>query len=281
MTTPTNCCSVCGGVTTSAGAVDFNKSGADWFEGERQFPVSDEVVGFRRCGTCGFMFTPFFDDWSEADFKARVYNADYVIADPPFLVERPSRLAAYLAHVLGDALREVSLLDFGAGEGRMVEELRGLGLVHGTVYDPYHADSPLPEGRHELVTAFEVVEHVPDQGALFDQLCDLVAPGGILLLSTLLQPVDIGSIGAGWWYACPRNGHLAFHTAESLSTLLEARGFTLVSLSAELHMASKGPARLLRRFQESEQALAVSGSQGSGPGPRRADEPTATGTGDA
>lgn len=279
MTTPTLHCSVCGGLTSSAGAVDFNKSGADWFEGERQFPVSEEVVAYRRCRDCGFMFTPYFDEWSEADFQARVYNASYVVADPPFLAERPSRLAAYLSCVLGDALGEVSLLDFGAGEGRMVAELRRLGLAHGTSYDPYHVDTPLPEGQHELVTAFEVVEHVPAQGELFDRLCGLVAPGGMLLLSTLLQPEDIGSIGAKWWYACPRNGHLAFHTAQSLSTLLETRGFTLVSLSAELHMASKGPARLLRRFQESEQTLEVSGAHSSDPAPRRADGSPSTGTG--
>jgi len=277
MMTPTLRCSVCGGRTTAAGAVDFNKSGADWFEGERQFPVSEELVDYRRCRSCGFMFTSYFDDWSEADFQARVYNEEYVVADPPFLAERPLRLATYLSGVLGDALGEVSLLDFGAGEGRMVAELQRLGLEHGTSYDPYHADTPPPEGHHELVTAFEVVEHVPDQGALFDRLCGLVAPGGMLLLSTLLQPEDIEAIGAEWWYACPRNGHLAFHTAGSLSALLEPRGFTLVSLSAELHMASRGTARLLRLFQEAEQGLEISGASAPGAVSRPDGGPTSKG----
>jgi len=261
-------CPVCGGPTSAAGEVDFNKSGADWFEGERQFPVSDEVVAYHRCRSCGFMFTGYFDSWAGDDFLARVYNADYALADPPFLDERPRRLAAYLECVLGEVLPEVSLLDYGAGEGKMVEGLRRAGLEQGVVYDPYHASTPVPEGRYELVTAFEVVEHVPDQGALFDQLSALVAPGGVLLLSTLLQPEDIESTGAGWWYACPRNGHLAFHTLDSLALLLDARGFAVESLTTELHMATRGPARLAPRFRQVGQTLEVSGSSSSdGEGP--------------
>lgn len=268
MTIQDTACSLCGAPTSDAGRVDFNKSGADWFEGERQFPVSDEEVAYRRCGSCGFMFTRHFDSWTGEDFKARIYNAEYALADPPFVSERPLRLAAYLADVLGETLPEVSLLDYGSGEGRMVAELRRLGLGRGSVYDPYHAQAPLPRSRHELVTAFEVVEHVPEQGALFDALCGLVAQGGVLLLSTLLQPEGIEAVGAAWWYACPRNGHLAFHTRESLSALLDARGFRLESLSSELHLAIRGPARLAERFMATEHTLEVSGaSVGRGDAP--------------
>jgi len=261
-------CPLCESSTVAAGETDLNKSGADLFAGERQFACSPERVSFVRCTGCGFMFTGFFADWSDADFKARIYNDSYVLADPPFEHERPARLAMYLGEVLGAALPRVSLLDFGAGEGRMVQHLLEAGLVVGDVYDRYHADVAAPSRQYDLVTAFEVVEHVPDQAALFDQLCDLVAPDGVLLLSTLLQPPGIESLGADWWYACPRNGHMAFHTSASLRGLLESRGFTLQSLSDELHMGVRAPGPLSQRLAGSERTLKVSGegTRMGGPG---------------
>ncbi len=257
-------CPLCHQRTGAAGAVDFNKSGADVFAGARQFAVSGEMVSYLRCASCGFMFTSFFDDWTDADFSDRIYNAEYLRADPPFEEERPARLAEYLAAVLAEHLGSISMLDFGSGAGRMMELLRARGLTGGVAYDRYHAEGPAPTGPFDLVTAFEVVEHVVDQVALLQSLCALVAEGGVLVLSTLLQPADIGDLGAEWWYACPRNGHLAFHTSESLAGLLGQFGFELRSLSRELHVAFRRPGALARSLLESPQHLEVSGPEAGG-----------------
>ncbi|MDG1491086.1 MAG: class I SAM-dependent methyltransferase [Planctomycetota bacterium] len=257
-------CPLCDQPTRFAGAVDFNKSGADVFAGARQFAPSDELVSYLRCGSCGFMFTSFFDGWTDADFSARIYNAEYLRADPPFEEERPARLAGYLAAVLAEHLGAMSMLDFGSGAGRMMELLRARGLRDGHTYDRYHAEGPAPTGPFDLVTAFEVVEHVVDQVALLESLCGLVAEGGVLVLSTLLQPANIADLGAAWWYACPRNGHLAFHSSESLTGLLEQFGFELRSVSSELHVAFRRPGALARSFLDSAQHLEVSGPEAGG-----------------
>ncbi|MDG1050844.1 MAG: class I SAM-dependent methyltransferase [Planctomycetota bacterium] len=260
MSSATTRCPLCAQEAAPAGSTDFNKSGADIFAGTRQFPVSEERVHFDRCGSCGFMFTEFFNGWDESDFKRRVYNQAYVRADPPFAGERPARLADYLAATLEGVLGQVSLLDFGAGDGRMVALLRERGLVKGSVFDPYHAESARPGQPFDVVTAFEVVEHVVDQRALFEELEALTAPRGVLVLSTLLQPADIEVQGASWWYACPRNGHLGFHTAASLSEALRRVGLELLSLSEELHVAFRSPGELLAAFRRSDHDLAVSGA---------------------
>ena len=78
--------------------------------------------------------------------------------------------------------------------------------------------------------------------------------------STLLQPADIEVQGASWWYACPRNGHLGFHTAASLSEALRRVGLELLSLSEELHVAFRSPGELLAAFRRSDHDLAVSGA---------------------
>ncbi|WP_020409971.1 class I SAM-dependent methyltransferase [Hahella ganghwensis] len=242
-------CRVCLDKTTPIGTTDFNKSGNDHFEGNRLFPVSEDLVEYYRCQRCGYMFTPFFDQWEHHDFQQRIYNQDYLLADPPFAGERPERLAAYLTDLLGTDYRHISMLDYGGGEGLLEQYLNRQGISHCTTYDPYHHTNSLPpEGKFSLVTAFEVVEHVQDQYQLFRELCSLTENDGVLLFSTLLQPENIDRVGTDWWYVCPRNGHMAFHTQESLKWVLKEFSFCLQSLSDEIHIAWRNPNDIARRF---------------------------------
>ncbi|MBU6951059.1 class I SAM-dependent methyltransferase [Hahella sp. HN01] len=242
-------CRICMGGVNYVGATDFNKSGSDHFEGRRVFPPSLIQVDYYRCRECGFMFTPYFDDWSDADFERQVYNSDYLKADPPFAGERAARLSQFLTRALGDDLRNESLLDFGGGEGHLERLLRRQGFSDCATYDPHHhANCKKPSRIYNLVTTFEVVEHVSDQHNLFKELCSLVAPNGALLLSTLLQPRDIEMQGVDWWYACPRNAHMAFHTRRSLQRVLQTHGFYLESLSDELHIAFRRPNVISDKF---------------------------------
>ncbi|WP_094706583.1 methyltransferase domain-containing protein [Hahella sp. CCB-MM4] len=249
MDTSSLSCRVCHSDALYVGATDFNKSGNDHFEHRRLFPVAEDQVAYYRCQHCKLMFTPYFDDWNDNDFRQRVYNHEYLLADPPFAGERPARLADYLAGLLGDEHKDLAMLDFGGGSGQLEDYLKALGIQNCTTYDPHHHENDTrPELEFDLVTAFEVVEHVSDQYDLFRDLCSLVANDGVLLISTLLQPDNIDTLGTDWWYVCPRNAHMTFHTRESLQWVLQEYGFTLHSLSEELHIAYRHPNRLSERF---------------------------------
>jgi len=253
-------CKICGGDTVDAGVCDFNKSGNDHFEGRRLFPERGQDVPHYRCADCGFVFTDFFDGWSHADFKSRVYNRDYHLADPPFETDRPTRLAAFADELFSPLGKDLSLLDYGGGRGRMVRQLKQAGFESALSYDPFYEDAPtdITGRRFDIVTCFEVVEHIPDQRNFFNDLLSHVGDEGVCIFSTLLVPDDMptGNI-ADWWYVCPRNGHLSFHTTASLNMALAQQGFAYTNLSRVMHMAARGENTLTRHITTAFAQLSV------------------------
>jgi 2-polyprenyl-6-hydroxyphenyl methylase/3-demethylubiquinone-9 3-methyltransferase len=202
------------------------------------FADTGVMVRYWACPICDHIWTPCLDDWTSEDFQRRIYNDDYVLADPPFTYDRPARNAGLIDGIVGSVRETLAILDWGGGSGLLARLLRDRGFREALSCDPFYGDGrPAPERRFELVTCFEVVEHVPDQRALFGELAGLVAPRGALLLSTLIQPDDIRDQGLGWWYARPRNGHIRLHSRFSLEHCLAIEGLELVSLTEELHVA--------------------------------------------
>jgi hypothetical protein len=251
-------CTICGGPTRPAGVADSNKSGNDFFEGRAMFPAPGVEVPYHRCVDCGFLFTDYFARWEPAEFSQRIYNDDYLLADPPFADERPEKLSRFLADALGEDHRALGLLDYGGGVGALERKLRARGFGNVQTFDPHHlANATPPERPAALVTAFELIEHVWDQHGLAKQITSLVAPDGCLVFSTLLQPTALEQANASWWYVCPRNAHMSLHTARSLECLFSSLGFRVHSLSDELHVAFAAPSALVERFLAQRPALRV------------------------
>jgi SAM-dependent methyltransferase len=229
-------CPICAGPETPVFFKEVNVSCGDYFEGVRLYKDDLGATVLVRCYECGFARFPDMHDWQPCTFRERIYNDDYHVCDPPFSEARPAWLAGWLAPLCQG--RQV--IDYGGGEGRMAALLRHEG-VWAASFDPFYSAEPLPDWRADIVTAFEVVEHVPDQGALFAALLDLARPGGVVLFSTLMQPE---CLAPDWWYASPRNGHVSFHTPGSLKRTLRAASAELMSLSDEIHLAARDAAAL-------------------------------------
>ncbi len=233
-------CPICAKPARLALRKEANVCCADYFEGRRLFGQDRGEIDLFECTVCGFAWMPALHAWDDARLRAEIYNGDYAICDPHFEEIRPQKLAPWLApHCAGR-----SLLDYGGGEGRLAELLRGLGVAAES-YDPFfHAGAP-PEHTYDLVTAFEVIEHVGAQSQLFTTLAALLKPGASLIFSTLLKPMRLEG---DHWYPCARNGHISWHSAASLSLSLAQTGLIGVSLSPELHVAARD-ARLLGSWQ--------------------------------
>jgi SAM-dependent methyltransferase len=97
------------------------------------------------------------------------------------------------------------------------------------------SDAGFPAGAFDLITMFEVLEHMRDPGAALNEACRLLRPGGLLAVEV---PNDMDAYRAAlaradqrWWVIPPV--HLYYFNASSLSRWLLMSGFEPVHLSSE------------------------------------------------
>jgi hypothetical protein len=228
-------CLVCGSGASFLDAVDFNKS-CEEVRGI-VFPPSGVLVDYFLCDHCGFCFSPEFQSWSFEDFERLIYNKDYELVDPEYKSIRPLANAKFLAHLFGANKHEIRHLDYGGGSGLLSETLRQGGWASHT-YDPIIDRGMNPEelGSFDLITAFEVFEHVADVTHLFDTLKKLCKPTGLVLFATMLSDGHIArSKKLDWWYGAPRNGHISLFSKNSLSVMATQRDLQYLRLSSDLH----------------------------------------------
>ena len=227
-------CPVCDAATSLLDVVDLNKSCE---EARGMFlPLAGVPVYYSLCDQCGFCFAPDLHRWSIEEFSARIYNDDYRLVDPDYLDARPRGSAQMLAGMFANHVLDIRHLDYGGGNGVLSRELFAAGW-DSTSYDPF-VDGPLRDdmGTFNLVTSFEVFEHVPDVKNLISTLSSLVDEDGMVLFSTLLSDgVLERNKRVQWWYASPRNGHISLFSRRSLALLGQREGFDLVSFSPNLH----------------------------------------------
>lgn len=228
-------CPICLSTSRFHDAVDFNKSCE---EARGQFLESSGLqVKYFLCDTCGFCFAPEIAAWEKSKFEEKIYNDDYLAVDPEYVETRPLANADLICRCFSsNAIRH---LDYGGGSGLLSQTLRNRGWDSHS-YDPF-VDEDLKIdtlGKFELLTAFEVFEHVPDVNNLVIELVSLMATESMILFSTLVSDGEIlPKKPLSWWYAAPRNGHISLFSTGSLRVALMRHGLTLVSFSPGLHAA--------------------------------------------
>ena len=160
---------MCGADCSPLGTVDFNKS-CEEVRG-RGLPPSGRLVQYALCAGCGFCFAPEFATWTPEDFAREIYNAEYIRVDPDYAQVRPRVNAGTLKDSFGDRGRAIRHLDYGGGAGRLSELLRR-SRWRSVSYDPFFDRRKRLEdlGQFQLITCFEVFEHVADGQGLMRRL---------------------------------------------------------------------------------------------------------------
>ncbi len=235
-------CKCCGGASVVVALLDAGRSGVDARAGRAQQTLSGQAVYYYRCTDCGFTFTRAFDHWSADDFAQRIYNADYPRHDPAYGQagegERGERTAADVIGQFGAYAAQLAVLDWGSGEGSFAASMRRHGFARVDEYDPFVAGAATrPQGRYDMVTCFEVMEHTLDPLALVADLASHRASDGAILISTLCcskQVVDFGL--ENWHYCVPRNGHISFMAPQALMVCAQQQGLVSHSFSAGAHV---------------------------------------------
>ena len=214
-------CKICSESSVFFDLLDFNKCGGSQTDFYR-FGKSGVAVPYFRCQYCDFLFTDFFDDWTDDEFSRYVYNADYAKVDPEYAGSRPKRLVELLAAQL-KGCEKLRVLDYGSGNGLFAEGMRKAGFQSVENFDPFSSPQP-PRGRFGIITCFEVMEHAPFPHSIISDMATYLDVGGCIVFHTALQPPDIGYLRGNWWYVSPRNGHVSIYSREALAELGKKHG---------------------------------------------------------
>ncbi len=221
--------------------MDFSRSGGAERRG-KTLPLSGIPIYYYLCNQCGYCFAPEIISWDLKKFSEKIYNEAYIVVDPEYKNNRPQANAKLLLNVFKGKEKYIKHLDYGGGNGLLSKLVLKSGWDSST-NDPFvnkdiHDIKDL--GQFNLITAFEVFEHVPDARSLMSSLDSLLKEDGLILFSTALSDGNIKkNQRLKWWYASPRNGHISLFSKKSLTILVKMYGFSLGSFSAYLHVLFK------------------------------------------
>lgn len=209
---------------------------------ERQFDLlvlSRHRVGYSRCHECGSLQT------DEPHWLAEAYATSLTVSDVG-AVRRCLHCRAVIWVVLRLLrMRQVRLLDYGGGSGLLCRLLRDIGIDAWTS-DPYGSSEyarlfrvdagVAAPGSFEVVTAFEVFEHLPRPSDDLAKLFHLFPE--VLIASTEPYRADYDK---SWWYLVSSTGqHVFFYSQTALQQVANRFGYSLQSIGG-WHIFSRRP----------------------------------------
>jgi 2-polyprenyl-3-methyl-5-hydroxy-6-metoxy-1,4-benzoquinol methylase len=212
----------------------------------------------RRCERCGLGWvSPRLDEaglqeiyksdnyWRSASPKTQGYT-DYRSDERLYLDTFRRRLR----FVLQDGPRSGRALDVGCAAGFCMAATRELGFEsHGlevsetiasharerfgfdTIQIGTLEQSPYPDSHFDLITMWDVVEHVVDPVALLVRARELLTPDGLLVIET--QDIDsrFARLLGPRWHHYKHEEHIYHFTAATVRTLLATAGFRTTKLT--------------------------------------------------
>ena len=209
---------------------------------------------FEKCPRCGLVMAA-RPEWLNEAYAAPITRLDIGLLDRCLLLSQVT--AAVLR---AERQRHGRFLDWAGGYGAFTRLMRdrGYNFTHldpmtQNVFAAGHERQELEGERFDLVTGFEVLEH------LIDPLGDLEVVARTtdrLLMTTQLLPEPTPRPEEWWYYTLETGQHITLFTQDALENMARALGFDGVASGSFLHLFYRGKLSPVTRALVSKPQLA-------------------------
>ncbi|HUP58555.1 MAG TPA: class I SAM-dependent methyltransferase [Bdellovibrionota bacterium] len=215
-------------------------------------------TAYQDCAGCGARFAN--PRPTRAAMLARVESWGGRYADDPATLAAKVASRAGQVELVRRFRKRGRLIDLGTGDGAFVKAARDAGFeavgyeksaaacefarrAYGVevVQGDLNADR-FAEGKFDVVTLWDVIEHLHDPGKVIGVARELLAPGGLLVVFTPNpRGVSARLFGSGWWAFGPKD-HICLFSRQALRALFARAGLEPLAIEArgliELHDGS-------------------------------------------
>lgn len=197
-------CKICGSCVSNYGEAEI---------------LNKYKITYYKCDECGFIQTeePY---WLDEAYSDAIANSDIGILSRNIGL---NKIVTSIIHIL--FRDKVSFLDYGGGYGIFTRMMRDNGFDF-EWYDKYCKNlfaigHERTKAHYDVVTAFELMEHLQNPREEFARLCSLADN---IICTTALQPKDCPKLD-GWWYFCLDHGqHVSIFTERAMEYLARING---------------------------------------------------------
>lgn len=202
--------------------------------------LNKHQVNYFQCPNCNFLFTeePY---WLDEAYKESISTIDIGYCTRNIYM---ANITSSLLRILKVNHKKDTFLDYGGGYGLFARLMRDRGYnfynhdkhtknIFSTNFDKQSTDF----GDHQLITSFEVFEHLINPKEILTQLLN---KSNYILISTELQPSTDKDKLLKWRYLLPSTGqHISLYHKKTIGILGEVLGVYYYSNSKNLHLYSK------------------------------------------
>lgn len=192
-------------------------------------------IKYFQCSVCGFVQT---EDsyWLNESYSDAINRTDVGLISRNLLY---SRVVKSILNFFFN--KKARFIDYGAGYGLFVRMMRDFGFDfywHDIYCENIFAKdfTASDSERFEVLTAFEVFEHLNDPSEELDKMLEY---SDSILFSTELFPASAPKPGHWWYYGLDHGQHIAIYSKRSLEILAAKRGLYFYSNGKNLHLFTK------------------------------------------
>jgi 2-polyprenyl-3-methyl-5-hydroxy-6-metoxy-1,4-benzoquinol methylase len=222
-----------------------------WLEAPDRFYAESELFRLRRCAHCGLVW---LDNPPAPEEMGRHYGPDYDRLISNCGETSPERWRARREEISRHKISG-ALLDLGCSSGAFLESMKGpawqlYGIemsvdaakkaearTGARVFVGDILDAPFAPESFDVVTCFDVLEHVYEPRAVLAKVREWLKPGGIFYV--LVPNIDSAEsrVFKSYWYGLELPRHISHFSCASLRTMATSAGLEEVRVEAHSNSA--------------------------------------------